>query len=177
MDYIIIVAGANDFENNKYPSFKNINNNLRFCAHTNIIITTAPLSISGKINKYINKFNNKLNDYLFRLNKYTQGNVNLLDINDNFGTMSNKRVIAKQLAYLIKSSKNTNKVLIFVKVHETIENVVLDEPNVVEALEEDKAELLIHEEQEKSIAVEILENGTNGGHFLEVMMVHNTIVV
>ena len=59
---------------------------------------------------------------------------------------------------------------------ETIENVVLDEPNVVEALKEDEAELLFHEDQEKSIAEEILENETNGGHFLEVRTVRNTIV-
>lgn len=178
-DYIIIVAGANDFENNKYPSFKNINNKLKSCTHTNIIITTVPFIINRKINKYINKFNNKLNDYLFRLNKYTQGNVNLLDINNNSGTISNKRVIAKQLAYLIKNSKNMNKVLIFVKVHEKIENVVFEKPNVVEVLEEDEVEeveLLISEEQEKSIAEEILENGTNEENFLEVMTIHNTIV-
>ncbi|KAG5885049.1 hypothetical protein JTB14_033368 [Gonioctena quinquepunctata] len=37
-DNIVILAGYNDFLRGKYPSFKNINDKLKHCTHTNITV-------------------------------------------------------------------------------------------------------------------------------------------
>lgn len=41
-DFVIIVAGFNDFRYRKYPSFKEINDKIKFLGHTNVILVSVP---------------------------------------------------------------------------------------------------------------------------------------
>ena len=177
-DYIIIMAGTNDFSNNKYPLFKGIHNKIKNCTHTNIIFTTVPFCPNGKNNKYINKYNNKLNEYLFKLNRSAQGNIRLLDINNKSGALLNKTKIANKLAYLIRTPSDPNKTLIFVHAHKSMEKADSDRSAVnISDQEEVVSEVIV--EGDKSVAVEILETGTkeNENHFLDLKVLHNISIV
>ncbi|KAG5873988.1 Copia protein, partial [Gonioctena quinquepunctata] len=83
-DNIVIIAGYNDFLRGKYPSFKNINDKLKHCTHTNITLVSVPYITEDYItntNTFIYKFNIRLNDYVTRLNKYAEGKVTFLELN------------------------------------------------------------------------------------------------
>ena len=82
LDYVVIVAGSNDFINRRYPLFRIINKKIKQCTHTNIIFTSVPYNKNKKLNSYIYKFNTMLSEYIFRLNKYSEGYIQLIDINN-----------------------------------------------------------------------------------------------
>ncbi|KAG5861041.1 hypothetical protein JTB14_021677 [Gonioctena quinquepunctata] len=71
-DYIIVIAGSNDFNSKKYPSFREINSRIKECSHTNIIFSSVPYGKQVKLNDFIYKFNIKLNEYTYKLNHYAK---------------------------------------------------------------------------------------------------------
>lgn len=84
-DYIIVVAGSNDVNKNRTPSFRFICNKLKLCTHTNILFTSIPYKkqsmYNSLINKHIYKYNSKLNEFLTKFNNYAEGNFSYLEIN------------------------------------------------------------------------------------------------
>ncbi|KAG5869961.1 hypothetical protein JTB14_004126 [Gonioctena quinquepunctata] len=74
-DYIIVIAGSNDFKSKKYPSFREINSRIKECSHMNIIFSSVPYGKQVKLNDFIYKFNVKLNEYTYKLNHYAEGDI------------------------------------------------------------------------------------------------------
>ncbi|KAG5874579.1 hypothetical protein JTB14_008434 [Gonioctena quinquepunctata] len=80
-DYVIVVAGLNDFRNGKVPPLKNIMAKLSNCVHTNIVVLSEPF---GKFDEWtknqIYEFNGMLKKYLnqFRHIFFMDTNINNL---------------------------------------------------------------------------------------------------
>lgn len=111
-DYIIIIAGSNNFnKNHKYPSFRNIWEKIKQCSHSNIIITTVPYR-NSKVDKFIYKFNKKLSDFVWKLNKYVPGKVNIVDVNNKISKFEISNMIVTSMF-----SKTNDKNLVFVEMN------------------------------------------------------------
>ncbi|KAG5898513.1 hypothetical protein JTB14_038467 [Gonioctena quinquepunctata] len=86
-DYVIVVAGLNDFRNGKVPPLKNIMAKLSNCVHTNIVVLSVPF---GKFDEWtenqIYEFNGMLKNYLnqFRHIFFMDTNINNSLIGKNF---------------------------------------------------------------------------------------------
>ncbi|KAG5878279.1 hypothetical protein JTB14_031540 [Gonioctena quinquepunctata] len=119
-DYIIVIAGSNDFNSKKYPSFREINSRIKECSHTNIIFSSVPYGKQVKLNDFIYKFNIKLNEYTYKLNHYAEGDIFFIDLNCTKGTMQSKRKSSKksQISYL---EINKQKFEISTVMNETIQ--------------------------------------------------------
>ena len=113
-DFVIVFAGANDFQNCKYPKMRNICNKMKLCAHTNFIFLSTPKLCVNKNNSLINKCNNKLAELLVKLNNYTQGIMSFIDINDEMDIKLPNFEICTKIANVIHSTHNFSKNLIFI---------------------------------------------------------------
>lgn len=113
-DYVLIMAGVNDFINGKYPSFKTLNNKINACANTNVLMASVPYVTSHRINKRIYKFNTKLYEYSLRMNAYSQGRVEFLDINGSENIELGGAVISEKIADIV-SRDGTSGNLVFVQ--------------------------------------------------------------
>ncbi|KAG5871913.1 hypothetical protein JTB14_025005 [Gonioctena quinquepunctata] len=119
-DNIVVKAGYNDFLRGKYPSFKNINDKLKHCTHTNITLVSVPYITEDYItntNTFIYKFNIRLNDYVTRLNKYAEGKVTFLELNKVNGNILNLSQSTQNICELvnINRTKDFTKNLVFAK--------------------------------------------------------------
>lgn len=134
-DTIVIVAGYNDFLNQKYPSFGTINLNIKNCTHTNIIFASVPYSRSPLTNHKIYKYNHKLFEFVLRLDRYIEGNISYLEVNDINGNQLGIHELCKNIVNMInKQSCQFNKSnLMFVKTsNEFNTNFLVTSPNVTE---------------------------------------------
>lgn len=114
-DFIIILGGCNDLKNGKYPSFKEINSRVKLCTHTNIIFLTLPYFKQERyLNTNVHKFNLKLEEYSSRLNKYAEGKVALVDINNKKRLLKRGKVELINEIIAVINSKKQNSNLIFV---------------------------------------------------------------
>ncbi|KAG5872114.1 hypothetical protein JTB14_016199 [Gonioctena quinquepunctata] len=86
-DYIIVLAGSNDFHAKKFPLFREINSKAKCSSHTNIIFSSVPYGNHVELNDFIYKFNLKLNDYSHKLNHYAEGDISFFDLNNVKGSM------------------------------------------------------------------------------------------
>ena len=102
-DFIIILAGKNDFDRKRFPSFKLICNMLKKC-NTNIIFASTPYTNNHNTNKRIFNFNYRLNEFLIKLNKINEGSVQYCEINLNSNKKS-KSDIATMLACSVMKKK------------------------------------------------------------------------
>lgn len=116
LDYVVIIAGSNDFLNRTYPLFRIINQKIKQCTHTNIIFTTVPFNGNKKLNHFIYKFNIRLSEYVFKLNKYSEGNIQLIDLNNTKGYKKNNSVVLQNIEeiFLEQKKANNNKNLLFI---------------------------------------------------------------
>lgn len=97
-DYVLIVAGTNDFKKMKYPFFKDIQSKIRYCTGTNIIFTSIPsVYCLRKYQTFVQKFNDKLSEYAFRLNQIAEGNVRCLDFCTKEGKLL-KNILADKIS-------------------------------------------------------------------------------
>lgn len=81
-DNVIIIAGTNNINNKKYPSFKHIVDIMRLCTKTRLAISTVPYRYDFPyLNKYIFKFNKKLVETVRNFNLWTNEDVDIIDIN------------------------------------------------------------------------------------------------
>lgn len=118
-DFVIVIAGSNDFQNLKYPKMKNICNKMKLCAHTNLIFLSTPKLSVNKNNRHINKFNNKLGEFLAKLNNYTEGLMSFIDINGKTGIKLGNFEICTKIAKVINSINSISKNLIFIDTNQT----------------------------------------------------------
>lgn len=83
LDHLVIMAGSNDLLQGQMPSFKLICNKLKLCSHTNISFISVPYVKNDCFkNNYIYKYNDKLNNFLYRFNKFAEGQISYIEIND-----------------------------------------------------------------------------------------------
>ncbi|KAG5861525.1 hypothetical protein JTB14_016296 [Gonioctena quinquepunctata] len=120
-DYIIVLAGSNDFHAKKFPLFREINSKAECSSHTNIIFSSVPYGNHVELNDFIYKFNLKLNDYSHKLNHYAEGDISFFDLNNVKGSMISRKEIVKKFLNIILRKKQV-KNLKFV----SIENVITD---------------------------------------------------
>ncbi|KAG5864878.1 hypothetical protein JTB14_010059 [Gonioctena quinquepunctata] len=120
-DYIIVIAGSNDFNSKKYPSFREINSRIKECSHTNIIFPSVPYGKQVKLNDFIYKFNIKLNEYTYKLNHYAEGDISFFDLNCTKGTMQSKKEIVKKISDFIFRNKQRKNLKFPTVMNETIQ--------------------------------------------------------
>lgn len=112
-DYVIIVAGTNNFKNKVYPSVKYINSIVKLCTHTNIIFTNISCQENITVKDYIRKFNNRFKNYILKLDSFAQGKVVLVDILDKDGRANfNKTICNRFIHEIIHRKKNGNLLFI-----------------------------------------------------------------
>lgn len=114
-DYVILVAGSNDFKNNKIPSINLLLDKVKGCTHTNIVVLSVPYFFDYNINLKIHKFNIKLSDLLFKLNKISENGISCVDFNSEHGPRMGKKKMACREIVKIMRNGSGNKNIIFVK--------------------------------------------------------------
>lgn len=114
-DYVILVAGSNDFKNNRIPSINMLLDEVKGCVHTNIVVLSVPYFFDYSINLKIHKFNIKLSDILFKLNKISENGISCVDYNSEHSPRLGKKKMACREIVNIMRNGSGNKNLIFVK--------------------------------------------------------------
>lgn len=119
-DYILIMAGVNDFRGGKYPSFRALNEKIKAGANANVLIASVPYVTSYRINRRIYSFNMKLYEYSLRVGACRRGKVEFLDVNGSGGVKLSKDVIAKKVASIVNKSGSAGN-LVFIDTDVVIE--------------------------------------------------------
>lgn len=115
-DHIIVVGGRNDIDKNKAPSFRNICDKLRLCAHTNVIFTSIPYYFKGSLkNKLIYKFNTKLYQFLNRFNACSEGQFSFVDINKGQQSRFKGYIAVSSIVHSIIDTNRLYKTLTFIQ--------------------------------------------------------------
>lgn len=115
-DYVLILAGSNNFDRMQFPSFKDINSKLKYCTHTNLIFTSIPYRNYKKsgFSLKVKKFNDKLKEYADKLNHYGEGKVSFCDINTSYGRRVGKMEIVNILITNVFNKNKNNAGLIYI---------------------------------------------------------------
>lgn len=117
-DHVLIMAGVNDFRNGRYPLFKTINDKIvRSCSNTNVLLASVPNVTSVRLNRRICRFNTKLREYSSRINAYTQGKFEFLDVTSSGGAKLSKRVVAGRAADIVCKKVHSGN-LIFININD-----------------------------------------------------------
>lgn len=134
-DYVIVMAGYNDFIKYKYPSIRNIHENIRSCTHTNIIFSSIHYSVNTNLNDRIYDFNKKLNTYSIKINNFAEGNILYMEINTQNSLYPNKYKITNKIMIFLKVAMNNYKKnygnLVFIKTTNNNENTFLEQTQEV----------------------------------------------
>lgn len=116
-DYVVIIAGSNDFRLKKHINFREINSKIRFCTNTNIIFTSVPsIYFSQNQRKLINEFNSKIADYACRLDRYAEGSIKWIDLCTKNGRII-KNIAANKISTAMNSPVKNVKNIKFVNVN------------------------------------------------------------
>lgn len=118
-DHVVIVAGANDLENRRFPSFSLMLGKLRKLSHTNVSFVSVPyFSNAPLLNCRIYKYNLKLFHFVNRLDSCTECTIGYFDFNCEDRMKLRTKAVSRSLSDFIingyRAGKNKN--LIFVKV-------------------------------------------------------------
>ncbi|CAH1100212.1 unnamed protein product [Psylliodes chrysocephalus] len=113
-DFVIVVAGANDFHMSRVPKFRNICSKLKLCTHTNFIMVSVPILRRHSDKNLIKKFNLKLDHFLDKLDNYTEGRMLYVNINSEQGAKLKLSGIIRKISVAISNSKNVCKNLKFI---------------------------------------------------------------
>lgn len=114
-DYVIIAGGYNDFRNRVMPSLRGIHSLIKHCTHTNIIFTSTYYLGIDPLNESIYEFNNALNNYVFYLNQYSEGTINIIDVN-KFSIINRIGNIVREIVKVVSMrSSSIGRNLRFVK--------------------------------------------------------------
>lgn len=122
-DYVVVVAGSNDFHRGKYPRFRLMIDKVRKCNHTNVVFLSVPY-VLARANTRVYKYNVKLSEIVYRLNKCSEGFIGYIDFNLSGSAQSNKKLAAERLARLIGSNHTLGKNLIFIRSQDGVINPV-----------------------------------------------------
>lgn len=108
-DYVLIICGSNNFKNKMYPRISEIHKKIKFCTHTNILLSTIPqFSFHTKINNFVKKFNSRFLEYVIKLDRYAEGNIRLIDILDSKGNLVNREKICEKIINEIMFGKKVS---------------------------------------------------------------------
>lgn len=98
-DYILLSAGAYDFFNGKYPTFRYISTMVQMCPNTNFIFGSVPRTrFNSQLNKKIDKFNSALKNFVHRLDYYSEGSIHFMDI-------SNQQIVDLKTKEIVTSNR------------------------------------------------------------------------
>lgn len=121
-DYVIVLAGSNDFLNKRYPRVKPIADKIKKSLHTNIIFMTTPINYYSQPNRLqIYKFNLKFMEYIQKVDQKVPLNVSFVDVNSKNGLKPKDFVLASEISREVVRNKNLSKSLIFVDLKETVD--------------------------------------------------------
>ena len=95
-DIVILIAGTNDLQNYRYPSFRVICDKLKLCSHTNVIISSVPFARNKKLDKYILKYNSQLLQFTNRMNELSVNSVTFTEINTMTYRTINKQFLVNK---------------------------------------------------------------------------------
>ena len=130
-DYVILHAGYHDVQNGRAPFFRFINGLLKHCTHTKIIFTTVSYSYKKNTNiQLMYKLNSQLFNYANALNRYAEGTVVCIDLNDANGLVHKKNAIVDKLLCSTQHKvKNGN--LVFIRPWESlpVDQVAINDTN------------------------------------------------
>lgn len=113
-DYVIVMAGKNNFSEKKYPKFRFISDRLRSCS-TNVIFVSTPVYIHNRdLCKNILKFNNRLNGFLQKINNLVPCNLAYIEANGLDGLKLERRKVLDKIQKEITVQKRASKNLIFI---------------------------------------------------------------
>lgn len=115
-DFVLILAGANDFKSRKYPLFRDLNSKVKYCTHTNILLASTPFfSDSLRLNGHVHRFNSRLKGYAERLDSFAEAQVSFIEVNDqSAGAMFNRHEAARRIVRGVLHRKVYGKNLKFV---------------------------------------------------------------
>ncbi|CAG9769496.1 unnamed protein product [Ceutorhynchus assimilis] len=97
-DYVVVIAGSNDFYNNRRPKFGKIHEVLKECSHTNFIVLASPILRKYNNVNYISLFNNNLRKILSAFSKQSDNLYDYIDINTDRGYKVSNWLIGKMIA-------------------------------------------------------------------------------
>ena len=83
-DFVIVAAGTNDLEAGSYPRMRYINNKLKNCLHTNIILLSPCLRGYQYISETLN-YNKNLYNFLNYVNRITENCILYVGITNSVG--------------------------------------------------------------------------------------------
>lgn len=147
--YVLIMAGYNDFLDNKTPSIKRILDLIESCSHTNFIVFSVPGFQSNDYNyktySVISKYNSRLR---YLIDSYNSKSENVIHFVDYDSTKKTKNIFRKVcnvvLNLIVSNNVFKQKNLKFIRttlggsgVGKTIPNIHLSVPRTeVQAVEE-----------------------------------------
>lgn len=100
-DHVLIMAGQNDIRSGKYPSFRVLNDKLKICSNTNVLLASVPYMASCALNRRIYRFNMRLYEYSLRVGACRRGKVEFLDVNGRGVAVFDEAVIAEKAANIV----------------------------------------------------------------------------
>lgn len=130
-DYVVVIAGTNDFRGKKYPQLKVLVDKVKKCCdHTNMILVSVPY-ISEELASRVYRFNCKLREIVYRLDQCMEGTVRYVDLNFVKPVLSNKEIACGEIVRCITSSFHLYKNLIFIRANKSVGSP--DESTTVES--------------------------------------------
>lgn len=105
-DYVLIMAGSNDFLRCKNPSVKKILDRIESCSHTNFIVFSVPYFQSRfnyKTNLAISRYNSTLKYLIERYNSKSENIVHFVDFHSTKRIKSSLRKISDVVLNLVSS--------------------------------------------------------------------------
>lgn len=113
-DYVIVMAGKNNFLKKAYPKLRFISDRLRSCS-TNVIFLSTPVYTHNRdLYKYILKFNNELNEFLQKINNFVPCNLAYIEANGLDGLKLEHCKVLDKILKEITVQKRASKNLIFI---------------------------------------------------------------
>lgn len=126
-DYVLIIAGTNDFKQRKYPIFKEIQSRIRYCTSTNIIFTSVPsIHCLKEHHESLKKYNRKLSEYASRLNRITEGTMSFVEFCTSKGRLL-KNILASNILMEIGNPRKHLKNLKFISCSEDVDVRIIAE--------------------------------------------------
>ena len=102
-DFIIVMAGSNDFYHGKSPSIRDIQKLISDCANSNLIIFSTPYVNCYKTNLNIFEFNTKLYNLVTRVGYVSENGISFIDSNTSNGLPKNNKSNRKAIIEAILS--------------------------------------------------------------------------
>lgn len=85
-DYVVVVAGVNNFRRGICPSLRRIQKKIEQCSHTNVLLASVPYrSVVPWSRTLAAGFSVRADEYMSRLDHYARGKIRWLDVAGDYG--------------------------------------------------------------------------------------------